>query len=416
MTNFLLIILLLVSPSLANAKVTLDNVSDALLQEFYSKKQKRKDVLNIEKKDVDGVHTETMSFFLGDQVYRLVIFGNGDLTLSSGQKGDVALQELLHTTAQEATPQQIIRMIQSMQKEPGVAQGYQKDKDDVDSESQKVKMQSTADALKWSNLMNKVMSGATMNVSTGGDANGLSQSVSAARMMNKCGGGGGEGPGGSAAAAGKNIAEALVMANFAKMKSQNEAKTDKSREFEKKGKYSFFDEVDQFNQASPERAYQLMQKTRTSEYEIFQTSLQKSNVESKDPYYLAANRNFMFLVRTIGKDKTIKLMDEGMKKIALNIERFVEYRKILPASSIVYDRQKDKFYIDPTLNQPAQARYLLSLVCMYEWKNKDEDFKKKLAIVDKNEAKNEKDRERQVKDLFNSYRDFLKNTSHPRFE
>lgn len=415
MTNFLLIIMLLFLPLEAFAKVTLDNVSDALLQEFYSKKQKRKDVMNIEKKDADGMHTESMTFFLGDQVYKLVIFGNGDLTLSSGQKGDVALQELLHSTANQATPAQIVRMIQSFQKDTPSAQGYQKDKDEPDTESEKVKMKNTADALKWSGLINRVMSGATMNVSTGDDSGGLSQSISSARMMNKCAGGS-AGPGGSAAAATKNIAEALVMANFAKMKSENEGKVDKSREFEKKGKYSFFDEVDQFSQASPERAYQLLQKTRTTEYEIFQSSLQKSNVESRDPYYLAANRNFMFLVRTIGKDKTIKLMDEGMKKIALNIERFVEYRKILPASSIVYDRQKDKFYIDPTLNQPAQARYLLSLVCMYEWKNKDESFLKKLKTVDKNDAKSEKERNKQVQELFNSYREFLKTTSHPRFE
>ncbi|MEZ4845718.1 MAG: hypothetical protein R2877_01735 [Bdellovibrionota bacterium] len=131
-------------------------------------------------------------------------------------------------------------------------------------------------------------------------------------MMNQCQGGG-KGPAGAAQAAMKNIAEALVMANFSKLKTNNEAKTDRSREFNKRGSYSFFDEVDQFTSASPERAFQLLQKTRTSEYEIFQTSLQKSNVESKDPYYLAANRNFMFLVRTVGKDKTLKTTDYKKK-------------------------------------------------------------------------------------------------------
>lgn len=404
----LLWIILLLLPQGVFAKVTLDNVSDALLQEFYSKKQKRKDVFNVEKKDADDVHTESMTFFIGDQVYKLVIFGDGQITLSSGQKGDIALQELMHSTAAQATPQQIIRLIQGFQKDNPSSQGYQADKDSTDEESKKVKMQNTADALKWSGLINRAMSGETLSVSNEKDS-GFSQSVSAAKMMNKCSGGGG---GGSAATATKNIAEALVMANFAKIKSQNEGKTDKSKDFEKKGKYSFFDEVDQFNHASPERAYQLLQKTRTTEYEIFQTSLQKSNVESHDPYYLAANRNFMLLVRTIGKDKTLKLMDEGMKKIALNIERFVEYRKFLPASSVIYDRQKDKFYIDPTLNQPSQARYLLSLVCLYEWKNQDKDFTKKLTALDKSDTQSEK----QVQELFKIYKDFLKTTSHPRFE
>lgn len=410
MTNILLIILFAMIPLQAHAKITLENVSDALLQEFYSKKQKAKDVFNIEKKNTDDLRTESMTFFMGDQVYKLVIFGDGQLTLSTGQKGDVALQELLHSTSDKTTPTQIVRLIQSFQKENPSAQGYQKDDDFVDKDSEKVKTQSTADALKWGGLINRAIRGETMSISTSGDS-GFSQSVSAAKMMNQCQGGG-SGPAGSAQAAVKNIAEALVMANFAKLKTSNEAKTDRSREFNKRGSYSFFDEVDQFTSASPERAYQLLQKTRTSEYEIFQTSLQKSNIESKDPYYLAANRNFMFLVRTVGKEKTLKLMDDGMKKIAINIERFVEYRKILPASSVVYDRNKDKFYIDPTLNQPSQARYLLSLVSMYEWKNQNKEFSNQLDSLEKASGK---DREKQVKEVFKSYREFLKNTSHPRF-
>jgi hypothetical protein len=409
MTNILLIILFALIPFQAHAKMTLENVSDALLQEFYSKKQKPKDVFNIEKKNSDDVRTESMTFFMGDQVYKLVIFGDGSVTLSTGIKGDVALQELLLSTVDKTTPTQIIRMIQSFQKENPPAKGYRDENELNDKENENVKTQSTADALKWGGLINRAMSGETMSVSTGGDS-GFSQSVSAAKMMNQCQGGGGAG--GSAQAAVKNIAEALVMANFSKLKTSNEAKTDRSRNLNKRGSYSFFDEVDQFTNTSPERAYQLLQKTRTSEYEIFRTSLQKSNTESKDPYFLAANRNFMFLVRTIGKDKTLKLMDDGMKKIVINIERFVEYRKILPASSIVYDRNKDKFYIDPTLNQPSQARYLLSLVSLYEWKNQNKEFTQQLNSLEKSEDKNHG---KNVKEVFKSYREFLKNVSHPRF-
>ena len=412
MTNFLFTILLLLLPFQAFAKLTPENVSNALLQEFYSKKQKSKDVFNLEKKDLDEIKTESMTFAIGDQIYKLVFFNDGTITLSSGQKGDVALQELLKSNTDKTTPSQIIGLIQSFQKEsPGSSQGYQKDKDEADTEGQKVKAQETADALKWSGLVSRAMKGETMSFSSGDDS-GFSESVAAAKMMNQCQGSSG---GGSAKAATQNVAEALVMANFAKMKSQQEAKTDKSRDFDKRGSYSFFDEVDQFTHASPERAYQLMQKTKTTEYEIFQTSLQKSNEQSTDPYFLAANRNFMYLVRTIGKDKTLKLMDTGIKKIVLNIERFVEYRKMLPASSIVYDRKKDKFYIDPTLNQPSQARYLLSLVCLYEWKNQDTDFTKKLNELEKNEFKKPADREKHVKEVFKQYREFLKITSHPRF-
>jgi hypothetical protein len=412
MTNFLFTILLLLLPFQVFAKLTPENVSDALLQEFYSKKQKSENVFNLEKKDLDEIRTESMTFVIGDQIYKLVFFNDQTFTLSTGQKGDVALQELLQSTTDKATPTQIIRLIQSFQKNsPEAARGYMNDKDEPDTESQRIKTQETADALKWSGLVGRAMKGETMSVSSGKDS-GFSESVAAAKMMNQCQGTSG---GGSAKAATQNVAEALVMANFAKMKSQNEAKTDKSRDFDKRGSYSFFDEIDQFNHASPERAYQLMQKTKTTEYEIFQTSLQKSNEQSNDPYFLAANRNFMYLVRTIGKDKTMNLMDTGIKKIVLNIERFVEYRKILPASSIVYDRKKDRFYIDPTLNQPSQARYILSLVCLYEWKNQDADFTKKLNDLEKNEFKSTDEREKNIQHIFNQYREFLKATSHPRF-
>ena len=119
----------------------------------------------------------------------------------------------------------------------------------------------------------------------------------------------------------------------------------------------------------------------------------------------------MFLVRTIGKKKTLALMDRGMKKIVLNIKRFVEYRKMLPASSIVYNRRIDRYFVDPTLNQPTQARYLLSLVCLFEWKNSDKKFQENLKKFESKPSTS------QVTDqLHQSYRDFLKNVSHPRFQ
>ncbi len=299
-------------------------------------------------------------------------------------------------------------MIQSFQKEAPSAQGYIKDKDISDTE-ERIKTQNTADALQWNGLIKRAMSGETMRISTGNDS-GFSQSVSAAKMMSRCGGSSERAKG-----AMQNIAEALVMANFAKIKSENEAKTEKSRDFEKRSSYSFFDEVDQFNHASPERAYQLMQKTKATEYEIFHTSLQKSNQHTNDPYFLAANRNFMYLVRTIGKDKTLKLMDSSMKKIVLNIKKFVEYRKILPASSIIYDRRQDKYYIDPTLNQPSQARYVLSLACLYEWKNQDTDFTSGLSQLEQNKFKSEEDRGAFIQEIFKKYHRFLEIVSHPRF-
>ncbi len=418
MANFCIIILLLLAPYRAFADLTIDNVSNALLAEFYSKNQKSKDIFNVERKNSEDFSSESMSFALGDQTYKLVFFENGKITLSMGQKGDIALQEILTSTAEKTTPRQIIQLVQNMQaNSPGGAQGYQNEKDKVDSEKENIKnAKKAADALRWNNLIDKVASGTAASVSSESDqSGGLGASISAAKMMNRCGN---NNRGSSAQqAAAQNIAEALVLANLSvgKLKVGNDALLDRSREFEKKGTYSFLDEMDQFDQSSPERAFQLLQKTKTNEYQLFQSSLQKSNTDSKDPYFLAANRNFMFLIRTIGKDKTLGLMDEVMKKIVLSIERFVEYRKMLPSTSVVYDRNKNKYYIDPTLNEPSQARYLLSLVCMYEWKNQSGGFKDKLSQLKKMETGDQEKYEALTEDLRVEHQEFLKTTSHPRF-
>ena len=412
MANLTLIILLILAPFEAHAKITMENVSDALLKEFYAKQKKTKDNFDVEKKDVGSLHLDSLTFLIGDQLYKLVIFDDGKVELSYGQKGDIALQEILSSTTDKTSPQQIIRLVQGLQTQNvGSAQGYQASKDKVDSEDEKIRQASkTSDALRWSKLIDRAGSGKAATVSNNSDQS-LSQSISAARMMNQCQSN--QSAGSPQRAAAQNIAEALVFSNFggSTLKTGDEAILSKSKDFEKKGSYSFFDEIDQFNGASPERAFQLLQKTKTYEYEIFQSSLQKSNIKSHDPYYLAANRNFMFLVRTIGKDKTLGLMESGIKKIVLNVEKFVEYRKMLPASSVIFDRIKNKYYIDPTLNQPSQARYLLSLVCLYEWKNQDKTFQQKLDEL----SQQKQPTAALTKEIFSMYKEFLKNTSHPRF-
>lgn len=406
MTNYLLIIVFLIVPSFAYGKITIENVSDALLKEFYSNHQKSKDIFDIEKKDLGDMNVESLTFSMGDQIYKLVIFDNGKIELSSGQKGDLAFQELLSSTTEKTTPQSIVRLVQSFQKKTPSATAYQKPKDEIESEDQKVKnAESIGAALSWSKLIDRVASGQNSNVSVNADQ-AFSQSVSAARMMNQCAGNSkSSNPLRNAA---QNIAQAIVFSSFSELKTGDEMLSSKSKDYEKKGSYSFFDEMDQFQQASPERAFQLLQKTKTSEYAIFQSSLQKSNTESRDPYYLAANRNFMTLVRTVGKEKTLRLMDQAMKKIVLNVERFVQYRKLLPASSVIYDRNKNKYYVDPTLNQPSQARYLLSVVCMYENQNEDPQFVKKMESFKKNPQSKVKT------ELFKTYEEFKKTFSYPR--
>lgn len=405
MRNFLLIIVFLLLPGGVFANITIENVSDALIKEFYSKNQKQKDIFDVEKKDLGDMHVESMTFSFGDQVYKLVIFDDGKIELSTGVKGDVALQEILSSTTDKTTPQSIVRLIQSFQKTTPSATAYQKPKDEIETEDEKLKnAEKTGALLNWSKLIDRVASGQNTGVSSNADQ-AFSQSVSAAKMMNHCGGGSSTAPLKNAA---QNIAEAMIFSNFSEVKMGDEGISSKSKDYEKRGSYSFFDELDQFQQASPERAFQLLQKTKVSEYAIFQSSLQKSNTESHDPYFLAANRNFMTLVRTIGKDKTLKLMDQGIKKIVLSVERFVLYRKLLPASSVIYDRTKDKYYVDPTLNQPSQARYLLSVVCLYENQNQDPVFRKKLEELDKNPSPS------LTKDLFKTYEGFKKTFSYPR--
>ncbi|MEZ4845716.1 MAG: hypothetical protein R2877_01725 [Bdellovibrionota bacterium] len=55
MTNILWIIIFALIPGASSRQMTLETLSDALLQEFYSKKQKPKDVFTFEKKDTDDL-------------------------------------------------------------------------------------------------------------------------------------------------------------------------------------------------------------------------------------------------------------------------------------------------------------------------------------------------------------------------
>lgn len=401
MKNFTRVaIALILLPFSAQAKLTMENVSDALLKEFFSIKKTTAETFQVEEKNTEGLHIETLNIKLGLQKYRLTIFSNGNLELGMAGVNDLAFQEILQSNVSTTTPEQIVRLIQGFESGPQRSQGYQEENTTADEEEKRTK--ENAKALQWSRLIDRAASGENMSVSGGGG--GLEQSISAARMMNHCQSGrGSEAPQRHAS---QNIAEALVMAN---LKTQGEAYTDQSKDFETHGKYSFLEELDQFKQSSPERAFQLLQEARTSQYEIFKRSLQESNVESRDPFYLAANRNFMFLVRAVGQDKTIALMEKGLKKVALNVDRFVEYRRMLTPVSIVYDRRSEKFFVDPTLNQPAQARYLVSLVAMYEWKYGDKSFQKLLKQLEQNPK--DSDFEQFEKD----YKTFLQQVSHPRF-
>lgn len=44
----------------------------------------------------------------------------------------------------------------------------------------------------------------------------------------------------------------------------------------------------------------------------------------------------------------------------------MERRKLAPKASVIFDRGNGLYYVDPTLNSPSEARYLLSLATWYQ--------------------------------------------------
>ncbi|MEZ4845717.1 MAG: hypothetical protein R2877_01730 [Bdellovibrionota bacterium] len=85
------------------------------------------------------------------------------------KRGDMALQELLNHSGSDHTHSNH-SLDPGISKKNPEATGYRDQNESEDKEGQTVKTQSTADALKWGGLINRVMAGDTMSVSTGGDS------------------------------------------------------------------------------------------------------------------------------------------------------------------------------------------------------------------------------------------------------
>jgi hypothetical protein len=95
---------------------------------------------------------------------------------------------------------------------------------------------------------------------------------------------------------------------------------------------------------------------------------------------MAALQNFRSVARHMGESEGRKLIDDVLSKTVVEVDEFVRLRRIVPKASVIYDRTQERYYIDPTLNSPSQARYLLSLAVYYAWKMGEPETR---ALVEK---------------------------------
>ena len=104
MKNYCWTIFLILLAFPAFAETSMDRISEALLKEFFASKKPSKDVFELESKGVGDIGIESLTFSLGSQEYRLVVFDEGKLKLSTRAMGDLAFQEMISSHVREISP------------------------------------------------------------------------------------------------------------------------------------------------------------------------------------------------------------------------------------------------------------------------------------------------------------------------
>lgn len=379
-------------PSLGFASATPEEVSKQLVEAFAKGTGIRTAKPGIVEKSHVGFRTRTVTFAIGPRTYRIVFTSDGLVSIAGLNEGDIAAQPLWTKKADQTTVEEIVNFIYSRETgrkfDPsGLEKGDAETKADLDAERIRKKAQRVGDGseLRWNQLMNQVARGdvAGLATQTGGPPTeeGLAHAVGMGKALDPCGSSsGGASP---QRAAITQLAQAMAAAVAAQMAVAGQGKktnrdleglADRTREYEKKGTQSVLEDLEKHKPAeAPEELFRLFQDTGSNTTELFRKALAESDKTSKDPYSLAAGRNFKSMIRRFGEKKSAALVGSVLKRIVVDITAFTEYRKLSSRAPVIYDRFLNQFFVDPTLNSPSEVRYLLSLATWYEAEM--EDFK-----------------------------------------
>jgi hypothetical protein len=335
-----------------------------LILAFTDDTGRQKHAARIVEKEYVGVRTQTIVFELGPRTYRVVFTNQETVTVSLTKAGALAAQPLFEGDLNRVTVEEIVNAIYT--RETGRAYGAgpaPKTARDTGPDRDAARV-----ALRWNSLMNRILAGDTAALASrgGGSVDRAYQEAAAvARSMDPCGQNRG------AAAARKGVVQDVVsaMAAAAGASPSAEARADRSRDYNRKKTESVLRDLEGYRDpVQPEEAFRLIQQSRSDAYEIFRRAVETpDDPEGGDAYALAAARNLRPVARSRGAAGGRALVDRVLDRTVVDVETFTALRRSSPKAPVIFERTQDKFFVDPTLNSPSQARYLLSLAVLYAW-------------------------------------------------
>ncbi len=353
---------------LAILAVTPENLAQELTTHFGTTSGKKKPSASLVQSRHFGMVTRVVVFAVGPRTYRVVFSSDGTVTVALKGATDIAAQPLWSSKVDKTSVGEIVNII-SIREEaflPQNMEGYEETQNRTDLETARGERKRAPFDMRWSQLMDRVTQGDTMGMKQGGD---VSSAMSLAKSLDPCGTAQGQGsPQKDAVIA---VAQALAAASMGKGTARrlaDDQASDHSREFEAHGSESRLEELADYRKnVKPEEAFRLIRDSRGNSYALFRGSLRQAEREN-DPYALAAYRNFRRLRKEVGRKQGNQFVDQALKKVLVDIDAFLGLRNLSGDATVIYDRLSDRYFVDPTLNSPSQARYLLSIAAIYEWK------------------------------------------------
>ena len=339
-----------------------------------------------------GLKTRTLTFGIGNRIYRIVFSSDGSISVALTTQGELGAQPLWTSSSGKTTIDEIVNVVFSREfgrryKSTPLARSEKSS--DADLEASRVK----GNEVRWNRFMNRILHGDITAISQSGGSlsgNGLDQAANTAKMLDPCA------PNRSGSAqrqALTDIAQAIAASGSKTTPREDEILADRSRAYKKQGSSSFLKDLNKHEtEPHPEEAIRLIQQSGGDAYDLFRAALRQSDDQSRDPYALAALRNFRIVARQTDEKRGRALIDSVLSKTVVDVEQFTKARRSTPKASVIYNRKSGEFYIDPTLNSPAQARYLLSLAVLYAWKceqpetvsllEKYDQARKKISVIE----------------------------------
>ncbi|MCB0325998.1 MAG: hypothetical protein KDD52_00115 [Bdellovibrionales bacterium] len=339
-----------------------------------------KPLLAKELKERAGFSTRTYRFRVGTNEYRVVIDSEGRCTVGVKTPDQLVSSHLWSGSWSSLSSDRLTELIFSFE---GLVPGQKNNP--ADQRDQIIREQkSLGDLLEWNRLMDQAMSGEQNPVAGGGGSgsSGMDRAVSMAKMMNSCTPSGGSlAP---ARAAVENLAQLMVAASSNVHMSADGGLgwIGKSRQYEKKGSYSFLQELESFEALPPNQVMGYVSESKIDFEHLFFESLQKTD-QSGGPWSRAANKNFSNLMTLLGRRKTQSLLEQTVSHIVVNVDHFVRLEHFFPEQPVIFDVASKKIYIHPAASSPDEVKYLVSLAMVYVQKEKDGSLRRAIERLNK---------------------------------